>query len=300
MQCPKCGWEQSDGLPECRMCGVIFARLAGARQPASHAMPADHGHEDLPPLRHLNRDGWGHLVIGMALAAAALLFRLPLIALDGLRTLFHEFGHALTGWMFGCPGIPAFDLMNGGGVAVIWEQHTGLLGLVYIALGGTFILMRRNLWAIGVLAILTVPYVICAHTRGHEVIYLFMGHGMEMVFAGIFLYRGLSGRSIINPLEPSLYIMTGAFITLRDIGFAWNLVFSPETRMTYRIGKGGMHNDFHRIADDYLHTGIPDVAAVFLLCAALTPILAALTFRYENRLYLLWDELTDRHPLQTG
>ncbi len=37
MQCPKCGYEQQDGFPECRNCGVIFAKLQKKDPPAAES-----------------------------------------------------------------------------------------------------------------------------------------------------------------------------------------------------------------------------------------------------------------------
>lgn len=295
MKCPECGWDQPDTNRECQMCGVIFAKLGNTQASVDNALtpPVPAPADPLAP-RHLDGKGWANIGLGLGLAIVALVFTLPRIALDGLRTLFHEFGHALTGWLFGCPGIPAFDLQHGGGIAVIWEQKPALLVLVYGLLAAAFYTMRRNRSALAVLTVLTLIYAALAHTDGREVVYLFMGHGMELVFGGIFLYRGISGRSVINPLERPLYTTVGSFLIFRDLGFAWNLMFSETARITYRLGKGTLHNDFHRIAENYLHTTIPAVAAVLFVCALLTPLLAGLAYRYQAKLYLLIDDLTER------
>ena len=45
MQCPKCGFEQPDGLRECRRCGVIFAKSQHAEPEPERSEPP----HELPP-----------------------------------------------------------------------------------------------------------------------------------------------------------------------------------------------------------------------------------------------------------
>lgn len=41
---------------------------------------------------------------------------LTCFVLSPLVTFLHEFGHAVAAWLLGCPAIPAFDFVYGGGI----------------------------------------------------------------------------------------------------------------------------------------------------------------------------------------
>ena len=119
-----------------------------------------------------------------------------------------------------------------------------------------------------------------------------MGHGFELLFAIVFLYRAFSGSSIIVPIERPLYAFMGFFIVFIDIRFAHRLMTSAAFRADYGAAKGGGHwMDFSRIAHEFLNVPLTSVAALFFVLCVLTPIAAFLIFRYKAYLASFFKQL---------
>src|SRR6185436_7236980 len=57
-------------------------------------------------------------ILGFGLAAAIIVYVIPFtrFVFSAIVTLFHEFGHAVAGWLFGYASLPAFDFVYGGGM----------------------------------------------------------------------------------------------------------------------------------------------------------------------------------------
>ena len=103
----------------------------------------------------------------------------------------------------------------------------------------------------------------------------YMGHGSELVFAGVFLYRAISGSSIKLAAERPLYAMVGSFIVLSDMRFAWGLIHDVGARAAYEEAKGGGHwMDFSVLAEQYLHVELTTVAGLFWIACLLPPLAA--------------------------
>ncbi len=293
LQCPKCGFRQPSNLHECVKCGVIFDKLKNDAPDAGpeiiHAQDAEaYADEDVEYELYVQQvEKKGVISLGVGLAAAILIFFFPFwkYVFSAFITLVHEFGHAVFGWMFGYPTIPAFDFVYGGGVAIHFDRSVKLL-LIYLALyGALFYVFRKNRMTQIILGVCLVIYCIFAFTPVHQILILFMGHGMELTFAGLFLYRALSGSSVINPLERPLYAFVGFFTNFRDVGFAYNLLYDPATRSRYMEGKGGLTNDFVRLAYDHFNYQLNAVFVFFFICCFIPPIIAFLFFRYKFYLF---------------
>jgi len=206
--------------------------------------------------------------------------------------LVHEFGHAVFGWLFGYFSIPAFDFTYGGGITIHQEQNSFILIVVYAIFGWLLFTLRRNKKSFLILLSIVGLYTMAAFSSMHQVVILFMGHGAELFFGGIFLYRALSGSSILVKIERPLYAFLAFFIFYKDIRFGYDLLYSPVFRAEYAAAKGGGHwMDFSRIAREYLQVELTTVAAVFLLFCLLVPLLSYLCFRHRSRLVDLWKKL---------
>jgi hypothetical protein len=219
--------------------------------------------------------------LGIGFAIALVVFLVPFLnyVFGYLITLVHELGHAVVAWLFGYPAVPAFDFMYGGGVTFHEDRKVLIVLLVYAAFAAGIYLYRRNRIASSVLGGAVALYTLLAFTPLHEILQIFMGHGAELVFAGIFLYRAISGEKIKVPAERPLYAFVGFFILLSDLRFAWRLIYSAEHRAMYENAKGGGHwMDFSRIAEEYLHTDLAAVAGVFLVACALPVVIALLVW----------------------
>ena len=90
-----------------------------------------------------------------------------------------------------------------------------------------------------------------------------MGHGFELIFAGVFLYRALSGESCHYPVERPLYAMLAFFTLAYDIRFAHGLIFDWQARADYLQGKGGMVHDLALLAGQYAGGNLSAIAAAF-------------------------------------
>lgn len=228
------------------------------------------------------------VALGSGFGIALVVFLVPFLnfVFSYLVILVHELGHAITGWLFGYPSLPAFDLYYGGGLTVHQDRQAILLLAVYALFGLGFYLLRRHRRLHIFLGIIAAAYTLAAFTPVHQVLQLFMGHGAELIFAGIFLYRALTGEKLRTPAERPLYAFVGCFILLSDLRFAFRLLFSSEQRQLYEEAKGGGHwMDFSRIAEEYLRTDLETVAAAFLLCCLLPAVLPFLVYRHRDRLH---------------
>jgi len=313
-ECPKCGYDPTSTLNPARFSedesGFIVHQEVGyssAPQPGSIETTAPNSAGKSAPQarsaiaerpliivenpRFLGVDKGGWICLGAGILIAIGVLAIPLFTqmLVMLPILVHEFGHAVFGWLFGYPSVPALDFQYGGGVTISFERHMAILVSVYALWIVPFVFWARyNLKRIMVLAILVIIYSICAFTCANDVIILYMGHGMELVFAGIFIYRALSGSSVVNSIERPLYGCVGMFIVMDDIRFAYRLMTDETTRQWYEAAKGGGHiMDFSRIAENYLNVELTSVAAFFLVCCILTPFLAWAFLRWKGNVYRL-------------
>lgn len=294
--CPKCGFEQEGGRRECLRCGIVFAKFQpppetqeeishpGRKTRRKMATPEEDFEVEV---LHGDREGWLSLGAGILITIIILFFPFLTFIFSYLKILVHEFGHAIFGWLFGYPTIPAFDFVyGGGGIAMHQDRRMVLLIVVYLGFCWLFYRYRRNRSTLVVLGITVLLYTLFAFTSLHNILIIFMGHGSELVFAGIFLYRAISGRGIIVAVERPLYAFVGFFIEFLDLRFAYRLITSHSYRVDYEAAKGGGHwMDFSRIAEEFLHVDLTAVASFFLVCCLFVPFLAFLFFRYQAYIF---------------
>jgi hypothetical protein len=239
--------------------------------------------ESVPEVRHMDKEDW--IVIAAGLAITAIVFAVPLLKhiFRTLTTLIHEMGHMIFGWLFGYPSVPAFDLVYGGGVTVHTARSTLLLLVIYVLFGLAIFWLRKNVTAVVILVSLASIHLVFTLTALHELTVLFMGHGTELVIAGIFFYRALSGAAVVHYVERPLYAAIAFFLLFSDIGFAYGLMTSPFARAEYGDAKGGGHwMDFSQIAEDYLRVSLTGVAGFFFLCCLIAFPMGFLAFRYQE------------------
>ncbi len=254
----------------------------------------------IPEPQTLDRSGWIMLLVGPIVALACFAFFWLRWTLGTFKTLVHEMGHAIFGWLFGYPSFPAFDVIWGGGVTVHTERSTVLCILIYAGFAGLFWLYRKNRSTLIVLAALIVLYSVAAFTSIHSVLILFMGHGTELIIAGLFIYRSLSGRAVIHAAERPLYGIIGFFIAFSDISMAYKLLADASYREDYLGAKGGeMDMDFSVIARDYLHSDMTSVVIVFFICCILCVVLGFLAFRYMEYVHSAAAALLAREPKES-
>lgn len=226
-------------------------------------------------------------ILGIGFAIFIMVILVPFLSyiFHYLITLVHELGHTIFGLIFGYFSVPAFDFVYGGGVTIHTDQSMGSLIFVYLFLGWLLYFYRRNRLTIFIILGVLLLYSLAAFTSAHQVVILFMGHGTELVFAGIFLYRALSGSSVVVSAERPLYAFLAFFIFFKDFRFAYDLMYSPVFQAEYAAAKGGGHwMDFSRIAREFFHVELSTVAGFFLFICVVTPVLTFLFFRYKPQL----------------
>jgi hypothetical protein len=251
------------------------------KRPATSKRPKPTGKE----LQHISREGWSSLGIGALLAIFIMFFPCLNFIFSPLLTIVHELGHAAAGWLCGFPSVPTIDFQYGGGVTYQQHRSTLILLCVFLLYSYLFIYFRRNRLTLLVLLISLACYSALTFTYLHEIFIVVMGHGSELIFSGIFLYRAMSGYAVLVPLERPLYGFAGFFIQFYDMRFAIQLLLKPEYRTAYEDAKGGGHwMDFSRLAEEFFHVRLPVVALFFLCACLLPPLLSFLFFRYQPRI----------------
>lgn len=261
--------------------------LPDVYDPSRHSIHTPTEPSKPPESRDVSAEGLRAVGIGAAIGVAVYLVPFLSFVFSYLNILAHEFGHALASWSFGYPAVPAFDWRYGGGVTLTGERHPlvflacwGILGAaVYV---NRHVSSHRNM----VLAVVAV-YGIVAFTPVHRIIELAMGHLMELILAGVFLYRSLSGRAVVHAVERPLYAACGVFMILHNVSLSWGLMTDIDARTAYGMAKGGGHwMDLSRISIDYLGIGLPLVAfGLFAACWA-TPVVVYCVHRFEPHLGL--------------
>jgi hypothetical protein len=260
----------------------------------------DESESIIPEPQTLDRSGWIILLVCPVVALACMAIFWFRWTLETFKTLVHEMGHAIFGWLFGYPSFPAFDVVWGGGVTIHTGRSAILSILIYVGFGGLFWVYRKNRATLVVLAVLVFLHAVSALTSIHSVLILFMGHGTELVIAGLFIYRSLSGRAVIHAAERPLYGVIGFFIVFSNINMAYKLLTNVYYREDYLSAKGGdIDMDFSVIASDYLHSDMTSVVIVFFICCFLCLAFSFLAFRYMEYLHSAVAALLTRDPKET-
>ncbi len=219
------------------------------------------------------------MLIGVSLGFWALHARLLYTLSSMMKTLVHELGHALAGWAFGVPSIPAFDFTYGGGVTMHQQPSSFLIICIYLGFAYLLFLYRRKPLSLAIFAVMIGGHALCMMTNLKEPLTIAMGHGFELIFAGIFLYRAMSGFACVHNVERPLYAFLGFLITFDNIRFAYRLVHSPEHRWQYENAKGGGHwMDFSRLANEFFLVDLSVIANLFMLASLLPVMISVLLY----------------------
>jgi hypothetical protein len=229
--------------------------------------------EEAPEPVAFGIDGFGliSLGIGLAGAIASLFFFWPLWIFGHLSIAIHEGGHAAAGWLFGYFSIPSFDFVFGGGITISSERIWLIVAVVYFlfGLGAWFIRDQKPLLA--GLGVIVAIYTALMLTYWHEMLIIGIGHGMELIFGGIFLYRAIGNRTIMIPVERPLYAFLGFFLLLYNGWLAWRLMTEAAFRQAYSSSKGELlAMDYSRLAYDYWNVSLKTVALIFFILTIAT------------------------------
>lgn len=220
----------------------------------------------------LHRKAWTALGIGLPLAIFVTWSCLGTLLMP-LPVIIHELGHAITAWAFGCPAVPAFDFRYGGGLTTHYSQIRPLLIVPLGLIAYLGYLVHRDTRRLALVLLLAMVYLALAFTGGWEVVAKAMGHGFELLFAVIFLFRAATGVGIILPAERPLYAMLGFWFTFHNFRFAHGLLTSAEAKAQYAAAKGGGDwMDFAQISRDLQWSQEAVVALCMFLCVMVIPL----------------------------
>lgn len=288
--CPACSFEQDADGESCARCGIVFAKVR--HRPGRDGSPAPPP-SGFPAAVGAGRGGapWKLLVVGAVLALLAHAVPFVRVVLSPLVTLLHELGHAVAAWLLGCPAVPAFDFVYGGGVT--HHRHFQLplailVGAAWAWLGWTF---RRNPRTLSVIVAGASLWTVAVSSEWRrEVVISAMGHGGELLLAAVLLYMALAGVGWRAPeLERPLGAFAAFFVQIQTMKFAWQLRNDPAYLEWYREGKGGaLMNDLEVIALDVkIWTGISldieQVAGWLLAFSVVPPAIAVVSFVFRER-----------------
>lgn len=231
-------------------------------------------------------DQTGKTIVLIGVITGFLLCLIPVIRfiLSYLVIIIHELGHTVAGWLMGYPSIPALDFVYGGGITWQLSQRWALIPLlIYGGLGWLSYYFRRNRLTVITLSVVAFVYTVIYFTRFSQLVMIAMGHGLELLFMGIFLYRAFTGWSGQQPGERSLYGILGFFILFYNLNFTRQLLFDPVMRELYFMGKGDvLDHDFVRIAREFLQVNLSLVVVLFGLLCLLIPLVTWGLYRYQN------------------
>lgn len=212
--------------------------------------------------------------VGIGAVLAFLIGFLPFApyALWFFGALCHEIGHSVVAWFFGMPAFPAIRL-DGHAVAMHKDQSTLLVFVIAAGLTWSAWKLRDRLpWAIP-LGLLALLQPILAFTEAKQVLFLFAGHLGELAFAGVFLWRALTGGFTHSGAERICYAMLSVSLIRSVGGLAIGLRSDAAERAEYRgSGSFGLKNDLLRVAEDHWGTDVAEPAGWLLLAVPL-PIL---------------------------
>jgi hypothetical protein len=271
--CAACGYRQQFRSSVCAKCGQV---LPQAFRQGIHevAAPAAVPEEEEPLALGISKFGWLSLAGGLAGALLASSFQFLTYIFSFFDILVHEMGHALTGWFFGYPSIPSFDFYYGGGVTLTQDRIIAINVAVCVLLMLAAIYFRRNSVILIGTAVAAVVYPLLAFSIWSDALIVALGHGTELIIAVIFLYRAMSGSSLIQEAERPVYAFLGFFIVIFNVVFNYKLITNTTFRFEYEYAKGGMQMDYSVLASEYFHTGLVTVAKVFLVLALAAPFIS--------------------------
>jgi len=294
VECPKCGRPARDGTRVCGLCGSLLRTgTAPARAVAAAPVVADPTNFDrveaaLIERQRLERDAsrhapWKYFAIG--LATAPIFAWTPFLQYMGwfLASLVHEMGHAGFAWLCGMPAIPAIS-PAGHAAAVHGEQSIGLAILVLCALlYGAWRLLEGPARIVAMIVV-AIAQPALAFTGAKEIAFLLCGHGGELAFATLALWKALDGGFTSSKLERGLYGTVGWYLVGKNVFLCVGLITSSSARAHYAAnGSFGLTNDYIRAAEDVLGWRLESVAMLMLVASLATIPAAILLWRARLR-----------------
>ncbi len=113
--------------------------------------------------------------------------------------------------------------------------------------------------------------------------HLAAGHGAELLFATLCLWKTLDGGFTESRTERALYGTVGWYLLGRNLFLFFGLARSAVARAEYQSnGSFGLTNDFIRIAEDVLDWRLESVAVPMVVAALLVLPVAVGLWRFSR------------------
>ena len=273
MICPRCNAESPEEAVDCPSCGIVFAKWRASLSPRTMAGPRVVLRNAAPPqppeTLGITHAGWKAAMAGLVIACLMTFFPFLSFILSPMTTMVHEIGHTAVLWLFGYSAIPAFDFANGGGVtmsdlerspAIVWSWALGLVALLWW--------QRERKAVMAALIAFAIGYVLTYNTTRETLAITLGGHGGEIVFGAVFLYRGLTGWGCKMEAERPVYAFLAFMILFSGIRLGLSLAGNSMEKYWYLQGKGGIDNDLVTGAQ-ILSLKLESVARLLILCELL-------------------------------
>ncbi len=226
-----------------------------------------------PPQTRLSPRVTGFLYAGLGLLFVPLIQSTCLTRIMGwlFQAIVHEGGHTLMALALGRPALPRISLDGHVPFTMVGQhQMLWLCAFVWIVL----LTLAHQAWKNKFLRITATaaavlyPFIALS-PRYSQLAILLAGHGAELLFAGICLWRAQTGLFTHNQLERALYGIVGWYFVFANFFMCLGILRDPATRTDYINGSEPGHiNDYVVVAYDVLIlTSIQPVVIVMLLAS---------------------------------
>lgn len=197
-------------------------------------------------------------------------FMVPVMAIHFVAMLVHEIGHTVTRWLFGYAAFPAFDTDISLGMTKFGARSFLFLGLIWLTFAaGIFYLMKKKLHRqMMLLSAIALAHVLAALTPAHEILILYMGHGMEVIGAFGCIFAALRLMDKYHAGWRIAFMSAALYVILKNILMCLEMIFIHTPR-GFGVMKNGLYmSDFLRL-QKFTGMSIPVTALPLLVFTVL-------------------------------
>jgi hypothetical protein len=179
------------------------------------------------------------LLIDVLVSALAQILPLVNVVSQIYSTLFHEFGHAITAWLFGYIALPRLDFINGGGVTHLLGRPLFLCAIAIVFVILNILLLKKNskTGSNKLYLLLLAGYLIVFFTPLNRLLITFMGKGGELLFFYFVGWYALSQLVVRMDVKAIIYLILAVFLWVNSVIDSFKLLFDDSIRLWYEGGK---------------------------------------------------------------
>lgn len=194
-----------------------------------------------------------------------------------LQSIVHEGGHTLMALALGRFALPRISLDGHVPYTMVNDhQMLWLCAFIYIVILFLTFEAFKSKFLLKTAASIAILYpFIALSTRNSQLAILLAGHGAELLFAGICLWRAQTGLFTHNQLERAAYAIVGWYLVFSNFFMCLGILRDPATRAQYIAGSQPGHINDYVVAsyDTLILTSIqPVVIAMLIASIAVYPI----------------------------